>query len=117
MKPDKIDTNECMCCICYEEDIYYSMIHCNICVEGNICLECYDNNEFIDNNYCPICKNILVSESIRKIVCNIMNYYADDYCKDKFHYNLLSPLIKRFVKNYMKTDFYLTHFKNSYVIN
>ena len=75
MEPDKIDTNECMCCICYEKDIYYSMIHCNICVEGNVCLECYDNNEFGDKyryketksiHHIRICSGICRSNSVYK---------------------------------------------------
>lgn len=106
MKSDKTTNNECMCSICYEEDTYYSMIHCNICVEGKICNECCNNDNYIDNTFCPVCKNKLVSETIRVMVFNCMHYYANDYCDLKYHYNLLSPLIKRFVKNYMETEFY-----------
>jgi len=100
--------NICMCCICYGKETYYSMIHCNMCVEGKICNECYQiyNNGCFDKTYCPICKNYLVSEAIRIMVFNCMHYYANDYCCSKYHYKLLSPLIKRFVKNYMETEFF-----------
>lgn len=112
MESTKSNKNECMCCICYEEDNYYAMKHCNICVDGIICVECYETYEecFYENSYshcpCPICKNLFVTESIRILVFDCMQFYAYDYCENKFHYKLLSPLIKRFIKNYMETDFF-----------
>jgi len=114
MEITKLNKNVCMCCICYEEDNYYAMKHCNICVEGIICIECYETFEECFNKQfyfpspcpCPICKNLFITESIRTMVFNCMQFHADDYCDSKFHYKLLSPLIKRFVKNYMETDFF-----------
>jgi hypothetical protein len=99
-------TKKNTCCICYEVDNSISMVHCNICSEGHICCDCSDKILDSDNivHYCPICRCIMVTESVRLIVSNCMIFYAEDYVESKYIYNCLSPLMKRFIKNYMQTD-------------
>jgi hypothetical protein len=51
------------CCICYEEkDI---IIKCKYCIEGSICLECYNNlSKYGQDKKCPCCRQDDWSNSI-----------------------------------------------------
>lgn len=104
---------EQICCICYEKDNYNSMINCHFCNEGSMCCECaseyewsmeYEWSSNIIELCCPVCKSILIGDNIKKIIFYEMDFYATDFVNEKEYWNELSPLIKRFVTNYMNSD-------------
>ena len=59
------------CCICYEDENKLSFITCDQCKEGNICCECAEEYEHIDNQFyllCPCCRSVNISHTKRNII-------------------------------------------------
>ena len=59
------------CCVCFELENKIGCITCDRCKDGVLCLDCY---ETIDANTpgliinCPVCRSILISHTIMRIV-------------------------------------------------
>jgi len=87
------------CCICLEYENKYACIQCNFCRDGIICCECmteFENETDIDR--CPVCRSILISNSIKKIIINALIY--------EYGISLEYPVSKIFLENYYETDFF-----------
>lgn len=89
---------EITCSICYEIDNYYSVLKCQTCINGCICLECEDEMGFIGTDYivkCPLCRTDIGSS-------NIVKQLIDEiYCIIDETNNIL---IQRWIDNYKNID-------------
>ena len=86
------------CCVCLEYENDYACIWCDRCKEGIICCDCIMELETSNDDpvqKCLICKNILISHTIKNIILNYLLYETDD-----------SPLKKRWFNHFYLTDFY-----------
>lgn len=100
-----------ICCICYNIEYSNGMIHCDVCNEGHICIDCYEiyeeyqqelhNTIFYIN--CPICKNLLISYTKHQII--IYNLLIQN-CPDHFRSYKSDILYKRWYDNFTKTDIF-----------
>lgn len=63
------------CCICLEYENKYACVICNFCKEGIICCECnmyYEDGKIY--NKCPVCRCLLVSNTVRNIIVYALLY-------------------------------------------
>ena len=90
-----------LCCICLEYENSLACMKCDICKEGIVCCHCMDEIENVNNNiiqYCPICRNLLISYSIKNIISSALI--------DGYGIQQNNNLIKNWFNNYYETDFY-----------
>ena len=95
------NNNKVKCCICLEKENYAACSVCNICKEGFICCDCnidYEDHQNPYNLKCPICRNTMVSHSIRNIIINGLLYQ-----EGVIYDNLL---FMRWYMNYFDSDLY-----------
>ena len=64
-----------ICCICYEPTNKYYTAKCDFCNEGLLCEQCdmaYEDTIYETLKKCPVCKNIMIQDSIRSICINAL---------------------------------------------
>tara|TARA_B110000208_G_scaffold181920_1_gene233123 strand:- start:599 stop:898 length:300 start_codon:yes stop_codon:yes gene_type:complete len=85
------------CCICLEYENKGACMQCNFCRDGIICVTCMMGFEnATDIVRCPVCRSILISYSIRKIVLNALIY--------EYGISLEYPVSKIFLENYHEIE-------------
>lgn len=90
------------CCICYEYENKPASINCHFCKEGCLCWECYTEYENKNNEFylfCPCCKSLFISHSIRNIIINALFYKIGITTS-----TTSNTLMEKWLENFYHTD-------------